>query len=70
MRTLRFHSSNGMFSLPTAKLMLGGMSPFSKANATLMIAARPLAVSKCPMLDLTEPTYRGSARGQPLRMTV
>lgn len=54
-----FFFSSISFLLGRKNRGLGGIIPFSKDNATLMIPAKPLAASVCPILALTEPTCRG-----------
>ena len=58
-----------MSALGVSKLMLGGISPFSRAKATLITAAMPLAASRYPMFVLMEETYRGFYALLPLPKT-
>lgn len=39
--------------------MLGGILPLSSAKATLIMLARPEAVSQCPTFVFTDPIRRG-----------
>lgn len=41
----------------------GGIIPFSKARTTLITPATPLAPSKCPTEDFTDPLLYGLAPG-------
>jgi len=54
-----FFFSSISFLLGRKNRGLGGITPFSRDKAILMIPARPLAASTCPILDLIEPICRG-----------
>jgi hypothetical protein len=53
--TLRLKNAASICGLSFSKFELGGMTPRSRARTVLMILARPLAPSRCPMFDLTAP---------------
>lgn len=57
--TFMFHFSNGIDGFGLWKSQFGNKKPFSNIRAALIMATTPLAPSKWPMLDFTEPMYSG-----------
>lgn len=54
-RTLSLRYSKSIFGFNFSKFAFGGIMPFSRTRMVLIRAATPLAPSRWPMLDLTEP---------------
>ncbi len=44
-----------MFGLMRSSLAIGGMMPFSRTRIVLIIPARPLHASRCPMFAFVAP---------------
>lgn len=56
--TLIFKNSSSILGFKLCKFtLLGGMIPFSSARTVLMTPATPLAPSRCPILDFTDPLH-------------
>jgi hypothetical protein len=65
-----FHSCMGMRGLAFLKSRFGRIYPFSSIRIVFTTAAIPLPPSKCPIFDLTEPTFSGSSEFRPGENTV
>ena len=64
-----FHFFIGIDRFGSWKSKFGSVNPFSRIRAALMIEIMPLAPSRWPMFDFTEPTRRGCLGDLPLLNT-
>ncbi len=55
-----FQADSGMLGFALSKPAFGTMKLFSSISAAFMIDTSPLAFSRWPMLDLTDPMCSGS----------
>ena len=57
--TLIFNLSNGIYLFSFSKFLFSSIIPFFNIDIILIIPARPLAASRCPILVFTESITNG-----------